>query len=171
MFATDNAPIWNDKICELSSTVRAINSDAVISHHVYKRIAVLGLTILPQRDVVVLTVRERLPGGAIVVASFSLPDSHGPPPTKRITRTSVMPGSGFMVRPGKEDGCDVAYCMRPAETGSLAEKVAIAAPIAIAQAHANLWEAHVKPRAEPANSSASSTARRPSKRASIIAAK
>lgn len=77
----------------------------------------LGVTIVAPRELKVLTVKKTLPNGTVIVASFSVPESVGPPLAKGKVRAILLVGGGVNVP--KDGGCQVTF-LTQARAGSLA---------------------------------------------------
>ena len=66
------------------------------------------LTASRPQNLVVMTVREKRPGGVHVIASQSVSDALGPPPPRNSVRARLV-SAGGVVMPSPAGGCDVMF--------------------------------------------------------------
>lgn len=77
---------------------------------------------MSERNLVILTVRETLPDGTVLIGSHSVADAHGPPPPKGTVRAHLLSGGGVVV-PVAGGGCDVMFMTQVDFGGGLPQRI------------------------------------------------
>lgn len=128
---------WDSELCEKGTVLTPYNADAALGLLAYYGEDVLGVQVVAPRELKIFTVKKKLAGGAILVASFSVPETFGPPLTSGKTRARLVTGGGVIVPDGK-DGCRVTFLTQidfgGLLPGAIVAMVSKTQPMALAEA-------------------------------------
>jgi hypothetical protein len=95
------------------------------------------VSLPPIQNLVILSIRQKLEDGTILIASNSVADALGPEPPSGTVRARLISGGGI-IKPSPGGGCDVMFMTQVDFGGSLPQNivtmVAKTSPLALAVA-------------------------------------
>jgi len=74
------------------------------------------------QTLVIVSIRQTLAHGAVLIASFSVADTLGPPPPRGTVRARLLSGGGI-VSPSAGGGCDVLFMTQVDFGGQLLQSI------------------------------------------------